>query len=167
MLGLSSRVDASRALARQPCGGLLVASLASRFVCAISVSCVDRHTTTTFMPSAARLAIIKVPQDRSAMALAARSSEQVVLGSAGLRWGPVFSGDLRPLLTLVCSQPEVIEVPSTRGLGRLLMMASGLLVMASALYSTPLLPSDASDQRSGPVVLLVLFRARHCAQGSR
>ena len=26
-----------------------------------------------------------------------------------------------------------------------------LLVMASALYSTPLLPSDASDQRSGPV----------------
>ena len=31
-----------------------------------------------------------------------------------------------------------------RGLGR-------PLVMASALYSTPLLPSDASDQRSGPV----------------
>ena len=52
---------------------------------------------------------------------------------------------------MVCSQPEVIEVPSTRGLGRLLVMASGLLVMASALYSTPLLPSDASDQRSGPV----------------
>ena len=65
------------------------------------------------------------------------------IGDRSYRWGPVFSGDLRPLLTLVCSQPEVIEVPSTRGLGRLLVMASGLLVMASALYSTPLLPSDA------------------------
>ena len=50
-----------------------------------------------FMPFAARLAIIKVPQGQSAIALAARSSEQVVLGSAGLRWAAVFSGQLRPL----------------------------------------------------------------------
>ena len=38
---------------------------------------VGRHTTTTSMPFAARLAIIKVPQGRRAMAVAARSSEQV------------------------------------------------------------------------------------------
>ena len=61
------------------------------------MSCVGRHTTITFMPFAARLAIIKVPQGQSAIALAARSSEQVVLGSAGLRWAAVFSGQLRPL----------------------------------------------------------------------
>jgi len=94
VLGLLPGVEATRALARQPCVGLL---LASRFVCAISVSCVGRHTTTTFMPFAARLGIIKVPQGQSAMAVAARSSEQVVLGSAGLRWAAVFSGRLRPL----------------------------------------------------------------------
>ena len=94
VLGLLPGVEATRALARQPCVGLL---LASRFVCAISVSCVGRHTTTTFMPFAARLGIIKVPQGQSAMAVAARSSEQVVLGSAGLRWAAVFSGQLRPL----------------------------------------------------------------------
>ena len=39
------------------------------------------------MPFAARLGIIKVPQGQSAMAVAARSSEQVVLGSAGLQLG--------------------------------------------------------------------------------
>eukprot|EP00964_Phaeocystis_antarctica_P152209 scaffold120024_cov36-Phaeocystis_antarctica.AAC.1 len=49
------------------------------------------------MPFAARLGIIKAPQGQSAMAVAARSSEQVVLGSAGLRWAAVFSGRLRPL----------------------------------------------------------------------
>ena len=94
VLGLLPRVDGTRALARQPCCGLLVVS---RFVCTISVSCVSRHTTTMFMPFAARLVVIKVPQGQSAIALAARSSEQVVLGSAGLRWAAVFSGQLRPL----------------------------------------------------------------------
>ena len=51
----------------------------------------------------------------------------------------------------------LIEVPSIRGIDsssrtpRLPRGLGRLLVMASALYSTPLLPSDASDQRSGPV----------------
>ena len=107
VLGLLPGVEATRALARQPCVGLL---LASRFVCAISVSCVGRHTTTTFMPFAARLGIIKVPQGQSAMALAARSSEQVPgrpgqrgssLGS-GLFWAAEASTERAAWLATVC-----------------------------------------------------------------
>ena len=85
VLGLPPRVDAPRALARQPCGGLLVAS---RFVCAISVSCGNRHTITTWMPSAARLAFVKAPQGRNTVALAPLSSEQGVVRPTA--WHRVF-----------------------------------------------------------------------------
>jgi len=86
VLGYLLGVGASRPLARQPWTLLLVMS---RFVGAISVACGGRHTITTWMPSAARLAFVKAPQGRNTVALAPLSSEQGVVGSAGLRHGGV------------------------------------------------------------------------------
>ena len=54
----------------------------SRFVGAASVAGGDRHTITTWMPSAARLAFVKATQGRSKVALAPLGSEQGVVGAA-------------------------------------------------------------------------------------
>jgi hypothetical protein len=54
----------------------------SRFVGAASVAGGDRHTITTWMPSAARLAFVKATQGRSTVALSPLGSEQGVVGSA-------------------------------------------------------------------------------------
>ena len=54
----------------------------SRFVGAASVAGGDRHTITTWMPSAARLAFVKATQGRSTVAVAPLGSEQGVVGVA-------------------------------------------------------------------------------------
>ena len=54
-----------------------------RFVGATTVTSGDRHTITTWISLAARLASVRAPQGRRMMALDPPSSEHGVLGSAG------------------------------------------------------------------------------------